>query len=334
MPNIAIAAGVTFDCAETETILHAGLRAGLGMPYECNVGSCGTCKIGVDQGTLASSELPAPGLSERDKARGRALACQARPLSDCVIRVHLEDRYIPRYRPIRQRGLLEAIEPVTSDISSFTFRTPMPARFIAGQYALLRLPGIGNHRVFSMANLPNDDGLWQFMIRAVPGGAASAYLFERRQLGDIAEIDGPYGVAYYKEHCTDVVCIAGGSGIAPALSVARAAAQDKDCQRIVFFYGGRTPGDLCAEGYLSKLTRQNLSVRCHGIVSDIDVSSSLAWSGPKGLVHEYLERTLSPEVNVAEFYVAGPPAMVEAVENVLANRCAVPRERIHYDRFY
>ncbi len=334
MPKIAVVGGEEFECADSETILHAGLRAGLGMPYECNVGSCGTCKIGLDQGSVAPSRISAPGLSERDRARGRVLACQSRPLSDCVVRVHLEDRYIPRHKPVRRRAVLETLEPVTGDISSFLFRTETPARFIPGQYALARLPGVESHRAFSMANLPNDNGLWEFMVRRVPGGSASAYLFERCAPGDAIEIDGPYGVAYYKEHCADVVCIAGGSGIAPTLSVARAAAKDRDCRRLVFFYGGRTPEDLCAESYVSKLSRRDLTIVCHGVVSNVDDLSSLAWKGPKGLVHDYLERTLSPKASVGQFYVAGPPAMVEAVEMVLLNRCQVPRERIHYDRFY
>lgn len=334
MPKIAIVGGAEFDCADSETILHAGLRAGLGMPYECNIGSCGTCKIGIDQGTFATSPLPSPGLSERDRARGRTLACQARPLSECVVRVHLEDRYVPRHRPVRQSAALVSIEPVTSDIFSFTFRTEISVRFIPGQYALLCLPGVGSQRAFSMANLPNDQGVWQFMIRRVPGGAASAYLFKDRVLGDTVTIDGPYGVSYYKEHCEEVVCVAGGSGIAPTLSVARAAAQDKSCRRIHFIYGGRTPEDLCAGPFLSKFSRGDLAVVYRGIVSDIDVSAPPTWRGPKGFVHEHLERLLLPETSAAQFYVAGPPAMVEAVENVLVTRLLVPQSHIHYDRFY
>src|SRR5229473_3780522 len=88
-----------FDCAETDTLLRSGLRAGVGMPYECNVGSCGTCKIEVIEGQVEVLWQQAPGLNERDRKRGRLLACQCRPRSDCTVRVRPGDEYRPLTHP-------------------------------------------------------------------------------------------------------------------------------------------------------------------------------------------------------------------------------------------
>lgn len=335
MPKITVAGSeVQFDCAPGDTVLRAGLRAGLGMPYECNVGSCGTCKIQITQGAARHLEGPCPGLSDRDRLRGRMLACQAQPASDCVVSVHLEEKYVPRRVPVRQTAILESIESVTGDMSCFTLRTAGPASFQPGQYALVRLADVANWRAYSMANLPNGAGVWQFMIRRVVRGEASDYFFSRRSLGDEIEIDAPYGMAFYRGTQAEVVCIAGGSGIAPTLSIARAAASDEGCRRIRFYYGGRTPVDLCAQPYLETLARTGLDILHREVVSDLDAASSQGWRGPRGFMHEYLARALDPTLSAAAFYIAGPPRMVESVETVLQKDFAVPRGHIYYDRFY
>lgn len=333
MPQITLAGtGETFDCEAGDTVLRAGLRAGLGLPYECNVGACGQCRFQLIKGELEPLTRTFAALSDRDVSRGRSLACQARPISDCTVHLRLQERYVPQHRPVRQSARLESIRTLTRDIRAFTFRTALPAKFMPGQYALLHLPAVDAPRPLSMANLPNPTGLWQFMIREVPGGQASGYLFGRAAEGDEIALDGAYGTAFYRPSSAEVVCIAGGSGIAPALSIARAAAADAACRHIEFFYGARTPADLCHTDIERLPKRADLSVACHAVVSG-DVGT--AWRGPTGLLHEYLARTLFKPHPSARFYLAGPPAMVEAVESVLMGPSfGIERTRIHYDRFF
>ncbi|MSQ19095.1 MAG: 2Fe-2S iron-sulfur cluster binding domain-containing protein [Betaproteobacteria bacterium] len=106
MPSIALNEGDAFECASDDTLLRAGLRAGFGIPYECDVGACGTCKVELIAGAVASNWPDAPGLSARDKARNRVLACQSRPTSDCRIKVRLQEESRPTFvRPrVFRRG--------------------------------------------------------------------------------------------------------------------------------------------------------------------------------------------------------------------------------------
>src|SRR5207237_7191711 len=104
MRNVQLADGQAYSCSDDDTLLRAALRAGFGMPYECNAGSCGTCKVDLLEGQITSLRPDAPGLAERDRAKGRVLACQARPATDCKIKVRLRPGDGPAHRPARSRA--------------------------------------------------------------------------------------------------------------------------------------------------------------------------------------------------------------------------------------
>ena len=324
-----------FDCADGDTLLRAGLRAGLGLPYECNAGSCGECKFQLLAGELEPAGRDLPGLTQRDRERGRALACQAIPHSDCLVRMLPEGRYAPRVPPVRQAATLSGFGSVTGDIDWFEFQTTAPADFSPGQYALLRLPGMEGWRGFSMANLPNLDGVWRFMVRRVSGGEASRYLFGARRLGDKAELDGPFGMAYYRPGSAAVVCIVAGLGHrSGALHRPRG---DPRTWNVVAWSSSmadeRRPTSAPSH-ILVDLARTGLEIVHHGVVSDAAAAKGVNWSGSSGFVHEHVRRILDPALTGMDFYVAGPPPMVEAVNEVLATKFDTPRDRIHFDRFF
>jgi len=223
MPQITIpSANITFECDEHDTVLRAGLRAGLGMPYECNVGSCGNCRIEVLSGEVVHERENAPGWNERDKARNRFLGCQARPTGDCTIKVPMRAEYKSQFLPVRTMGKLIAIEDLTHDIREFRFALAAPNGFLPGQYALLGVPGVAGGRAYSMANA-GEPGQWDFQIRRVPGGEVTSVLFDKLQVGDEVGLDGPYGMAYFRDESPrDLLCMAGGSGLSPMISIARA----------------------------------------------------------------------------------------------------------------
>src|SRR4051794_20220666 len=157
MAEIRNADGAAFTCAVDDTLLRAGLRAGLGFPYECNAGSCGTCKVELVDGTIHSLRPDAPGLGDRDRAKNRVLACQAQPTTDCRIKLRLRPENVPVHRPARFRATLEAVRDLTHDMREFRFRAaPGSPGFLPGQYALFYLPGLDVPRTYSMANA--DDG--------------------------------------------------------------------------------------------------------------------------------------------------------------------------------
>lgn len=333
--HVKLAGGAgDFPCEAGDTLLRAALRAGMGLPYECSVGGCGTCKIEVLEGQASMARSDCAGLSERDRAKGRLLACQAVPEGDCTIKVRLDPACRPWIQPRRMRVVLEAASDVTHDIREFRFKGERPALFRPGQYALLRLPGMDADRAYSMSNLPNEQGEWHFQVRRVPRGAAGEVLFDRMRPGQAIELDGPYGMAYLREDARrDVVCIAGGSGLAPMLSIARGmfASSLMRERRLTFLYGARSPGDVCGLEFLEALPGFHGRGRYFASVSDQQAAEG--WQGAVGYVHEHLPAILGAALAEHEFYLAGPPAMVEAVEGLLLRDAGVPQEQLHFDRY-
>lgn len=324
------------DQSPGDTVLRAALRAGLGLPYECNSGGCGSCKFELIEGQIECLWSEAPGLTERDRERGRHLACQCRAVGEVMIKVRLGEQYQPRVAPRRRVSRLVATEVVTHDLSEFRFATDEPANFLPGQFASLTLPAVGSPRAYSMSNLPNAAGNWDFQIKRVPAGRGTACLFDQLRVGDTVEIDGPYGLAWLREDSPrDIVCVAGGSGLAPMVSIARgaAAAGMLGSRKLHFFYGARTPRDICGEDFLRYLPNAASAIRFHGVVF-AHVSGDVSWSGETGFVHEAVLRHLGHELPRHEFYFAGPPPMTQALQEALMVKHLVPYQQIHFDRFF
>lgn len=336
MPAVRISGGPEFPCAPDDTILRAGLRAGLGFPYECNSGACGTCKVELLEGQATSLRPDAPGLAERDRAKNRILACQSRPDTDCAIRVRLREENVPLHRPTRFSARLAGFRDLTHDMREFTFATDAAPGFLPGQYALFYLPGLAAPRTYSMSNIDDGSGQWQFVVRRVPEGTGTRALFDRLAVGAQITLDGPYGLAYLRpDSPRDIVCIGGGSGLAPMLSIARGAAREPKLagRRLRFFYGARTQRDLCGAAELAGLAGFGTCITFEPVLSMVDAEAADPWSGPTGFVHEHVQRELGEGLGAYEFYFAGPPLMAEAVQRVLMDR-KVPYAQVHFDSFY
>jgi toluene monooxygenase electron transfer component len=319
-----------------DNLLRAGLRAGLGLPYECCAGGCGSCKFELLSGEVEELWVDAPGLSAKDRTRGRRLACQCRPLTDCEIKIRCDDSFVAQVLPERFTATYLGHTQVTSDIHEFRFRGPQPARFRPGQYALLDLPGVGQLRAYSMSNLPNADGDWHFMVRRVPGGRVSNLLFDELQAGTTIEIDGPLGLAHWRDDSPrDVVCIAGGSGWAPIQSIANAAAAAaslSDAPRNLWlFYGGRGPADIPD---FTRWLQTPKHVNVHPAVSVPELATAAGWTGAQGFVHELMASTVPGPLAEHEYYLAGPPPMIETAVRLLMIDHKVPASQVHYDRFF
>jgi toluene monooxygenase electron transfer component len=326
-----------FEQLGPDTILRAALRAGLGFPYECNSGGCGSCKFELLDGEVENLWPQAPGLTERDRRKGKLLACQCVAMSDVRIQVRTAPECVPLIRPQRQRASFTGSHAITHDIREFRFVTEGAAEFLPGQYAMLAIPGIATPRAYSMSNLSNTQGEWHFQIRRVAKGVATEQLFEHLQVGDCVEIDGPYGLAWLRHEVSrDIVCVAGGSGLAPMVSIARGAAQAGllDTRQLHFFYGGRTPQDICGESFLRELPGFGERIHFHPVVSLPGDDAVTAWHGETGFVHELVRRSFGSAMPEHEFYFAGPPPMTQGLQQMLMVDFRVPFGQIHFDRFF
>lgn len=138
--------GSRFAQREGDTILRAALRAGVGLSYECNSGGCGGCKFELLEGEVDTLWPDAPGLSDKDRRRGRHLACQCRARGPVSIKAATGAEYVPKVVPQRQTARLVGSTDITHDLREFRFRSAAGASFLPGQFAMLDLPGLAGAR--------------------------------------------------------------------------------------------------------------------------------------------------------------------------------------------
>lgn len=327
---------ISFECSDNDTILRAALRQGIGFPYECNVGSCGNCKFELLTGTVSSDWPDAPGRSEKDKSRNRHLACQCRALGPVTVKVRTSEKYRPVHPPQKATARLISKRQITHDIAEFSFELDEPVPFESGQYALLQLPGVTGPRAYSMSNAGSHGSRVEFQVRKTPQGAGTHVLFEGIKSADAVGFDGPYGMAFLRKESTrPIICIAGGSGLAPMISIARDALSDpvrKD-QQLHFLYGARMPEDVCGLDMLQPLAHWTTAGHYHAAVSGLAPDQSTPVGMYRGFVHELLDSLHGPDLAMHEIYFAGPAPMAQALLKLLIDR-NVPTEQIHFDQFY
>ena len=325
----------TFHCASDDTLLRAALRAGVGIPYECGSGGCGACRVQLVEGEIEDVWDQAPGLTPRLRERGFRLACQTRPLTGCHVKIRTPLRDAAAHLPARRPARLVERIVLTEDMTEFCFQAEGRADFAPGQFALVSLPGVTGDRAYSMSNLPNADGLWKFVVKRMPNGSGSSALFDRLTLGDEVVVDGPYGMSYLRhESPRNIVCIAGGSGLSPVLSILGAASrQELGSRSLTLFYGGKRPSDLCVPSVIDRDPSMRGRVNCIAAISDKDFADP--WDGERGFIHEVVGRRLQssgqdPLAN--DYYFCGPPPMTDAVQRLLLE-LRVPMTQSFYDRF-
>lgn len=196
---------VQFRCEPGQTLLAAGLAAGLDLPYECASGSCGSCRARLLEGQVRWRWAAAPGLSERDRSKGdRILCCQAEPESDCVMQLRTGPGPLPA-APRPRQATVSRLRPLNEDVLELQLRLTdgLPMDYRPGQFVLLQAPPTIGWRAYSMANLPAADGTLQFLVKRKPGGGASGWLFGALRPGDAVALEGPYGRAWLRDEPAD-----------------------------------------------------------------------------------------------------------------------------------
>ena len=324
---------VQFECGADESILSAALRQGVALRYGCKHGACGTCKARIVEGEVDLTQASGFALMQFERDEGVALLCSAYPLEDVVVQLEdYDEAELHSARPIVEcDGRILMRRKVTSDIWQLVLECDGETLFgfDAGQFVEVNVPGTDEWRAYSMANAPSDAQRIELLVKELPGGCFSAFLAKGLHEGDAVRIRGPYGQFKVQQGTAPIMMVAGGSGMAPILSMLRALGEQRSSREITFYYGARTAHDLiCGEEIAS--TASNLGSFTYVPVLSEPEPASL-WSGEIGLVTSAIERQAG-NLRVAEAYLCGPPAMIDAAIEVL-RRKGMFSSRIRYDKF-
>lgn len=319
----------TAEAAPDGTVLQALLDAGIEYPHGCETGLCSLCKSRCISGEIEQGEYFQSALSDDERAAGLFLPCTSHARGDCTISPVQHDAFLPPVRRFESR--VRALRQLTHDTWYLAVEPPagQPFEFLPGQYAQLDLRGAGA-RDFSMASLPGDDHVG-FIVRSVPGGRVTEGVVPTLAAGDAVALKGPMGTAYLREtHLGPLLLAAGGSGLAPILSIVNAALQRGLRQPIHLYFGVRTRADLHFHDELHALAEAHPNLRLTVALSH---EPGEVAEGRRGFVHELIRADLGlGRLEDYEAYVAGPPVMVDAVAEVLAE-LGLPGARCHRDPF-
>jgi propane monooxygenase reductase subunit len=321
--------GIEFEVDEDETVLNGAFRQGLMLMHGCKEGQCGACKSFLLDGEVDLDRYSTFALPDYELDEGWTLLCRAHAVSDLEVElINYDEEILKSGVELRTaRARVEAIEPLTRDIRRLVLSVvegEMP--FKSGQYVDIGIPGTGEYRSFSMANLPSDDGRLEFMIKLYPGGVFSSLLADGAlQVGDELDVTGPYGVFTLRDNERPILFIGGGAGMAPILSLLRSMAEKGVVRPAVYYYGAREEEDLFHLEELAELQTLVPGLRFVPALSDAD------WEGETGLITDVVERS-EQGLDGVDAYLCGPPPMVDAAQEMLM-RLGVDEARIHYDKF-
>jgi CDP-4-dehydro-6-deoxyglucose reductase len=324
--------GRTFTALPGETILSAGIRAGVGMPYGCKDGACGSCKCKKLEGTVTHGDHQSKALSDQEEALGFVLTCCAVAQSAVVLesrQVTEEGAFPIKKMPTR----VSLMEKKSDDVMLIKLQLPANDSFNyhAGQYVEFLLRD-GARRSYSMANAPHTLGQGlELHIRHMPGGKFTDHVFGAMKEKEILRIEGPYGSFYLREDSAKpLVLLASGTGFAPLKALIEQMQFKGITRPATLYWGGRRPTDLYMDDWVkTKLTEMpNLSYV--PVVSDAWVED--AWTGRTGFVHQAVLQDL-PDLSGYQVYACGAPIVVASAKTAYTTQGKLPEDEFFADSF-
>lgn len=327
--------GRSFEVEPDETILDAGLRHGIVLPYGCKNGACGSCRARVTHGCIEQGPHQPQALRKEDALQGHALLCCATALTDLSI----EARVIAAAGDIPVRKMpcrISSIERVAPDVAVVRLQLPANERlqYLAGQYIELILKD-GTRRSYSMAGAPHEAEHLELHIRHMPGGHFTDALFEVSQpnvkVRDILRFEGPMGTFFLREDSDKpIALVASGTGFAPIKAIIEHAMHKSIRRPITLYWGARRPRDL----YLDALCRHWAQTMPHfsyvPVVSDATAED--AWTGRTGFVHRAVMQD-HPDLSGFQAYACGAPVVVDSARADFTQTCALPSDEFFADAF-
>ena len=323
--------GIQFDAQPDESLLAAGIRQGIGLPYGCKDGACGSCKCKLVSGQVQQSNFQRKALSEDEEAQGFVLTCSARALSD----VTLESRQVTpagalpvKKMPTRVSSLVRK----TEDVMVMQLQLPANDTFVyrAGQYVEFILRD-GARRSYSMANAPDKGPGVELHIRHMPGGRFTDQVFGTMKEKDILRIEGPMGSFFLREDSEKpMVFLASGTGFAPLKALLEHMQHCGITRPVTLYWGGRRPADLYLDDWVQAQCAAMPNLHYVPVVSDALPED--AWQGRTGFVHHAVLEDF-PDLSSYQVYACGAPIVVDSAKRDFGAQAGLPAEEFFADAF-
>ncbi|HEX6969867.1 MAG TPA: 2Fe-2S iron-sulfur cluster binding domain-containing protein [Micromonosporaceae bacterium] len=322
-----------FDCASGQSVLEAAAAAGATLPASCRQGTCGSCHASVIEGEYELGAYSSLALPPARRDRGEVLLCRTYPHGCLSLAVpYGESRILYGGVPVRD-GVITALETVARDTVRLELRLDSEAgldcQFDPGQFVELQIPGSDVKRAYSLANTGNWDGRMEFYIRLRPGGAFSTYLRTAARAGARLTVHGPQGAFGLRETgLKPRWFVAGGTGLAPLLSMVRHMAEWQEPHPARLLLGVNEEDDVFGVKELDAVAAE-----LPGFTYDVCVwRPGPDWpNGPATPVH-LLAAALPAAPVKPDIYVCGPPPLVDAVARV-ATEAGLPSDHLYWERF-
>lgn len=326
--------GRTFSVERDEPILAAAIRQGVGLPYGCKDGACGSCKSKLLEGRVIHGAHQSKALTPVEEDAGYVLTCCATPQTDCVV----EARTVPgagEFPVLKLPTRVMGIEKPAADVAVLKLQLPanQNLQYRAGQYIEFILKD-GARRSYSMANAPGRVGsppAIELHVRHMPGGLFTDHVFGAMKEKDILRVEGPFGSFFLREESDKpMILLASGTGFAPIKAIVQQM-QDRGIGReAVLYWGARRPRDLYQDAWIRETAAAMPNLRYVPVVSDALPEDG--WSGRTGFVHRAVMEDF-PDLSRHEVYACGAPIVVDSAQRDFVSQCNLPAEAFFADSF-
>jgi CDP-4-dehydro-6-deoxyglucose reductase len=323
--------GRQFQVEPDEPILNAALRQGIGLPYGCKNGACGSCKGTIVSGNVEQRAHSSSALSNDEKTRGMALLCCSTTNGDLEIDV----REIAGVGDVQVKKLpcrVNAIERKADDVMLLKLQLPANERlqYLAGQYIQFILKD-GKRRSYSMASAPHQEGPLELHLRHMTGGVFTDHVFNTMKERDILRFEGPLGTFFLREDSTKpIILLASGTGFAPIKAIVEHALFKNIERPMTLYWGARRKKDLYLLELAEQWAKDHPRFKFVPVLSEPDPSDG--WAGRTGFVHRAVIEDL-PDLSNYQVYACGAPVMVESAQRDFTSHHGLPNDEFHADSF-
>jgi len=327
-------AGLVFDVTRDEPMLAAAIRAGVGLPYGCRDGACGSCKSRLVEGRVIHGAHQLRTLSAADEEQGWILPCCATPQTDCVIQARTVAG-AGEYPVLKMPARVASLSRPAPDVAIMKLQLPanVTLKYRAGQYVEFILRD-GSRRSYSMANAPDhlgDPPQLELHLRHMPGGKFTDHVFGAMKEKEILRVEGPLGSFFLREDSVKpIVLLASGTGFAPIKAIIEHMRAKGITRDAVLYWGCRSKADLYLHEWALQAAAERPDLRYIPVLSEARAED--AWSGRTGLVHRAVMGDL-PDLSAHEVYACGAPIMVESAQREFVADCGLPEEAFYADSF-